>query len=110
MAATFDLDRAREFQPPTSDAGSGPRPRRAPPLRVLFAAAGFTRSLHALRRAAALAERWHGELCVLLVAAPRTRGDAEPSAADAGAVRRVQQFCGRSLEAAPPRERILSRA
>jgi nucleotide-binding universal stress UspA family protein len=89
-------------------------PRGKTERRMLFAASGFARSVHALQRAYALATRWHGTLYVLHVA----RGDAQArklgehgagteSAIAQAALRSVRRFCDRGLAEVLPRDHML---
>ena len=79
-------------------------PRGKTERRMLFAATGFARSVHALKRAYALANRWHGTLYVLHVAADDAHA-RQPGAHAAGgeralaqdALRNVRRFCDRGL-------------
>ena len=115
-ASQEDLDvSSRASEPAPLPVGARrPRAHAAHTQRVLFAASGFTRSLHALRRAHALAARvYGGELCVLHVAAAAAGGRAgrmRDRAAGGNLLQRVRRFYRRRLDPPPPAERVLSRS
>jgi nucleotide-binding universal stress UspA family protein len=89
-------------------------PRGKGERRMLFAASGFMRSVHALQRAYALASRWHDTLYVLHVARhdahSRRPGEHIPATEHAiaqAALRGVRRFCDRGLAEVLPRDHML---